>query len=275
MAIWLATALRTNKYRPVSAGEHCTVIQSVTVRFKDITAQIRLLVLVLTSPTCTYKESTPTTLNKILTDVTVTRRSKSTRHHWLLLSVVAEKVDTLLSLAACAGFTKSYTPTATSAVHVLDCVALQALFRSAPQDRAKLSVAVTSSYVGPLYPALHVQFQIDVEATADALVFTHDEHTVMPVRSAYVFAGQSMHVELPYTDLYLPSAHATHSGPYVPVYPGLQKQSVRAVAQESEYEFAEHVSHRKFPVMFLNVPGAHFSHRLAEAPVYPIMHPQS
>jgi hypothetical protein len=44
-----------------------------------------------------------------------------------------------------------------------------------------------------LYPAVHVQFQIDTDATGDALVFTHDVHTVIPVRSAYVFAGQSVH----------------------------------------------------------------------------------
>jgi hypothetical protein len=125
-------------------------------------------------------------------------------------------------------------------VSELDCVAVHALFRSNPQDRAKFSCALISSYVGPLYPALHVQFQIDVEATADALVFTHAEHTLMPVLSAYVFAGQSVHGDEPYTDLYFPSAHATHSGPYAPVYPGLQKQAVRAVAPESEYEFAEH-----------------------------------
>jgi hypothetical protein len=48
-----------------------------------------------------------------------------------------------------------------------------------------------------LYPALHVQFQIDTDATGDALVFTHDVHTVIPVRSAYVFTGQSVHADDP------------------------------------------------------------------------------
>jgi hypothetical protein len=160
-------------------------------------------------------------------------------------------------------------------VSVLDCVAVHALSRSRPQDRAKLSCELTSSYVGPLYPALQVQFQMDVEATADALVFTHAQHTVKPVLLAYVFAWQSMHSAEPYTDLYFPGTHATHSGPYAPVYPGLQKQAVKLVAPESEYVFAEHDWQSQFPLMFLKVPGAHFSHRLAEAPVYPKMHPQS
>jgi hypothetical protein len=35
------------------------------------------------------------------------------------------------------------------------------------------------------------------EATGDALVATHDVHTVIPVRSAYVFTGQSVHAEDP------------------------------------------------------------------------------
>ena len=101
-------------------------------------------------------------------------------------------------------------------VSELDWVAVHALFDSKPQDLAKLSCAITSWYVGPLYPALHVQFQMDVEPTADALVGTHDVHAVMPSRSAYVFVGQSMHVDELYPALYLPVAHPTHSGPYAP-----------------------------------------------------------
>jgi hypothetical protein len=48
-----------------------------------------------------------------------------------------------------------------------------------------------------LYPALQVQFQMVTEATGDALVATHDVHTVIPVLSAYVFTGQSVHAEDP------------------------------------------------------------------------------
>jgi len=110
---------------------------------------------------------------------------------------VIENVELLLSLAKGAGFMSSKTPAATCVVSVLDCVATHALLRIPPQDRAKFSWATTSRYVGPLYPALHVQFQIDTDATGDALVFTHDVHTVIPVRSAYVFAGQSVHAEDP------------------------------------------------------------------------------
>jgi hypothetical protein len=120
-----------------------------------------------------------------------------------------------------------------------------------------------------------LQSQIDTDATGDALVLTHDVHAVIPVLSAYVFAGQSIHADEPYIDLYLPSAHCTQSGPNAPVYPGLQKHAVRAVAPGSEYEFGEQDWHNQFPVMFLKLPGAHFSHRLAVAPVYPNVHPQS
>ena len=67
------------------------------------------------------------------------------------------------------------------------------------------------------YPALQMQSKMDTEATADALVLTHAVHTVMPVQFAYVFAGQSVHAEDPWNDLYLPSAQAAHSGPNAPV----------------------------------------------------------
>jgi hypothetical protein len=211
----------------VSDDEHFAVIQSVLVKFNDTMAQITLLVLELTSPTCMYRESMAMTLTKSLTDTTVTRRPKSTRHHWLLPDVVAEKVEARLSLADAAGFTKSYTPTAIWVVNVLDCVAAHASVRNVPQDRAKLSCAVTTSYVGPRYPALHVQLKTVVEPTADALAGTHAVQTSMPSRSAYVFAGQSVHPDEldpdPDPALYLPIAHPTHSGPYAPVKPALQK----------------------------------------------------
>jgi hypothetical protein len=228
----------------VSAEAHVAVAQSVLLAFTATLAQIRLAVLEFASPTSTYSVSNAKLLKSTLTACTVTRRSKSTRHHWPVPYAVVEKVALLLSLAKFAGFRKSYTPTITCVVSVLDCVVAHALLRIPPQDRAKLSWYATSSYVGPWYPALHVQFQTDTAPTADALVFTHDVQTVCPVRSAYVFAGQSLHAADPYTDLYLPSTHATQSGPYAPVYPGLQKQAVSAVAPESEYEFTGHVSHR-------------------------------
>jgi hypothetical protein len=124
---------------------------------------------------------------------------------------------------------------------------------------------------------LHVQLKTVVEPTAAALAGTHAVQTSVPSRSAYVFAGQSVHPDEldPDPALYLPIAHPTHSGPYAPVKPALQKHAVKLVAAGSEYEFAEHDSHSQFPVMFLYLPGAHFVHRLADAPVYPGMHPQS
>jgi hypothetical protein len=160
--------------------------------------------------------SVPKLPNSALTVRTVTRRPKSTRHHWLVPYVVIDIVALLLSLANIAGFKKSYTFGMMAYVSVLDCVTVHALIPSGPQDRAKLSCPVTSSYVGPLYPALHVQFQTLVEPTTDALVGTHAVHTVLPSRSAYVFAGQSMHADELYPALYLPIGHPTHSGPYAP-----------------------------------------------------------
>ncbi len=211
----------------------------------------------LTSPTCTCSTSVANVPISSRTACTVTRRSKSTLHHWFVPNAVIEKVELLLSLAMSVMFKSN----------VLDCVATHALLRAPPQDRAKLSWYGTSWYVGPLYPALHVQFQIDTDAAADALVLAHDVHAVIAVLSAYVFVGQSIQADEPYTDLYLPSAHCTQSGPNAPVYPGLQKHAVRAVAPGSEYEFGEHDWHNQFPVMFLKLPGAHFSHRLAVVPV--------
>jgi hypothetical protein len=60
------------------------------------------------------------------TACTVTRRSKSTRHHWPVPNAVIANVELLLSLAS----------DATCVVSVLDCVAVQAL---PAQDRAKFS----------------------------------------------------------------------------------------------------------------------------------------
>ena len=84
---------------------------------------------------------------------------------------------------------KSKTPTATSALNVLDCVAVHGMLRMIPKDLAKFSCETRSSYVGPLYPALHVQFQMVVAPVPAALVGTHGTHavhTVMPSPSASV-----------------------------------------------------------------------------------------
>jgi hypothetical protein len=224
----------------VSGATQVAVAQAVLLEFTTTLAQIGLAALVFASPTCTYSMSDAKAPNSSLTACTVTRRPKSTRHHWPVPYAVVEKVALLLSFAKLAGFATSYMPTDTCVVSVLDCVVAHALLRIPPQDLAKFSWYTTSSYVGPLYPALHVQFQTEIEASTDALVFTHDLQTVWPVKSAYVFAGQSVHAEEPYADLYLPSAHATQNGPYAPVYPGLQKHAVSAVAAAREYEFTEH-----------------------------------
>jgi hypothetical protein len=99
---------------------------------------------------------------------------------------------------------------------------------------------------------------MDAEPTGDALVGTHEVQTVMPSRSAYVFAGQPVHADELDPDLYLPMAHPTQNGPYAPVKPALQKHCVRFVAPGIVYEFAGQDWHKKFPVMSLNLPGSHF-----------------
>jgi len=83
--------------------------------------------------------STANVLNSSRTVCTVTRRSKSTRHHWFVPYAVIANVELLLSLANVAGFMGSNTPTDTCVVSVLDCVATHALLRIPPQDLAKFS----------------------------------------------------------------------------------------------------------------------------------------
>jgi hypothetical protein len=159
----------------VSGATQVAVAQAVLLVFTTTLAQIGLVALVFASPTCTYSMSDSKAPNSSLTACTVTRRPKSTRHHWPVPYAVVEKVALLLSFAKLAGFATSYMPTDTCVVSVLDCVVAHAL---PAQDLAKFSWYTTSSYVGPLYPALHVQFQTDTDATADALVFAHDLQTV-------------------------------------------------------------------------------------------------
>jgi hypothetical protein len=189
------------------------VTQSVLLPLNATLAQIRLAVLELVSPTCTCSMSFEKVSYKMLTLCTVMRLSKSTRHHVLDAYAVIEKVGLRLSFAKLAWLIKSSTPTATCALNVLDCVAAHALLRPSPHDLAKFSCEIVSSYVGPLYPALHVQFQMDTEPTGEALVGTHEVQTVMPCRSAYVLAGHSVHADEFDPDLYFPMAQPTQNGP--------------------------------------------------------------
>lgn len=103
----LSTELRTYKYCPVSGVAHSMVAQVLFMLCVDMVAQIRLPVLVVTSPTCTYSMSVLELPSSALTARTVTRRPKSTRHHWLLPDVVIDAVSLLLSFAKIAGFRKS------------------------------------------------------------------------------------------------------------------------------------------------------------------------
>jgi len=55
----VATELRTYKYCPVSGVAHPLLTQSLPMLWMDMVSQIRLPVLVVTSPTCTYSMSVP------------------------------------------------------------------------------------------------------------------------------------------------------------------------------------------------------------------------
>jgi hypothetical protein len=116
----LATELRTYRNCPVSGVAHSMVTHVLFALCVGTVAQIKLPVLVLTSPTCTYSMSVPELPNSALTVRTVTRRPKSTRHHWLVPYVVIDIVALLLSLAKIAGFKKSYTPGMMAYVSELD-----------------------------------------------------------------------------------------------------------------------------------------------------------
>ena len=98
---------------------------------------------------------------------------------------------------------------------MLDCAVGHAWLPS-PHERAKFALLCKLPYVGPVYPALHVQFQIDVEPFAEALVDAHAVHTENPTLSAYVFAGHSWHADVPGTALYLPMSHAVQAAPFGP-----------------------------------------------------------
>ena len=201
---------------------------------------------------------------KIDREVTVTRRPKSTRHHWLLLKAVFVCVSVVPSTAR----------SALKPMNVLDCAVAHAC-RPSPHERAKFALPCTAWYVGPVYPAMHVQFQTDVEPPADTLVGTHARQAVNPTPSAYVFSGQPSHAHEPETALYLPGTHAVHGSPFAPVNPALHEQFVTATLAGAENEYAGHVVHAHAPLTFLYLPTSHSTHGPPPGPVYPTLHAQS
>jgi len=122
-----------------------------------------------------------------------------------------------------------------------------------------------------VYPALHVQFQIDVEPLGDALVDTHAVHAIEPV-AEYVFSGHSSHADSPDTALYRPAAHAVQAPPSAPMNPGGQVQFKSLTLAGAEVEYVGHAVHGEVLVVFLYLPTAHCAHGPFTAPVYPTLH---
>jgi hypothetical protein len=83
------------------------------------------------------------------------------------------------------------------------------------------------------------------------------------VLDEYLPLGQSTHLEDPFTALYLPPSHATHSTPssdVSPAYPLLQVHWAANTLPAGEKESAGHAVHGSLPAEFLKVPAAHGSH---------------
>ena len=137
----------------------------------------------------------------------------------------------------------------------------------------------TRSYVGPVYPALHVQAEIEVEPFGDPLDDAHRVHSENPAKSEYVFTGQSGHADVPGNALNLPAAHSTHAraytASYVPVasstcvYPALQTQLVMFGAAAGDCLPPAHVTHAAGPVTFLYLPATQATQTSPVFPVYP------
>jgi hypothetical protein len=157
---------------------------------------------------------------------------------------------------------------------VLDCAVGHAWLPS-PHERAKFALPFTLRYVGPVYPALHVQFQIDVEPFAEALVDTHAVQAEKPTLSEYVFAGHSWHADAPGTALYLPSSHAVHGSPLGPLNPTMQKQSPTFTLPSGDDVYAGHMLHAHDPVVSLYLPTSHLTQGPPPGPVYPTSQAQS
>jgi hypothetical protein len=105
--------------------------------------------------------------------------------------------------------------------------------------------------LGPVYPALHVQFVDTVQALHEAPVFS--EHV--------------MHAAVPDTFLNFPAWHATHRPPFGPVYPGLHEQLLSLLLFAGEFEFAGHNVHAAILAVSLYVPTAHTAHGPPLGPV--------
>jgi hypothetical protein len=155
--------------------------------------------------------------------------------------------------------------------------------------------AVQVAPSGPVYPLLHVQLVSTLLPAPEYVCAGHALHVdskCSPVSVEYFPCGQRVHAEEPFTSLYVPATHASHSTPSAPVYPLLHVQLVSTLLPAPEYVCAghalhaevlpvaveyfpcEHKSHSAVPFTVLYVPATHASHSNPSAPVYPLLHVQ-
>lgn len=143
----------------------------------------------------------------------------------------------------------------------------------------------TRSYVGPVYPALHVQAEIEVEPFGEPLDDAHRVHSENPAKSEYVFTGHSRHADVPGNALNLPTAHSTHARAYVASYvhvasstcvcPALQTQLVMFGDAAGDCLPPAHVTHAAGPVESLYFPATQATQTSPVFPVYPGLHAHS
>ena len=77
---------------------------------------------------------------------------------------------------------------------------------------------------GPEYPLLQIQFEILLLPGPENECKGQARHPVAAAPAKYVPGAQSVHRSLPFTSLYVPAAHASHSAPSGPEYPSMQVQ---------------------------------------------------
>jgi hypothetical protein len=114
---------------------------------------------------------------------------------------------------------------------------------------------VSASFSTCVCPALHTHCDTFVDAATELRFAAHDTHAADPV----VF-------------LNLPTTHATHTSPVLPVYPVLQRHSALA---SSDPVFAGQLLQADAPRMRLYVPAGHAWQPLPSAsaiPVKPALH---
>ena len=99
---------------------------------------------------------------------------------------------------------------------------------------------------GPVYPLLHVQLVSTLLPAPEYVCAGHALHVdseMLPVAVEYFPCEHRVHAAEPFTSLYVPATHASHSTPSAPVYPLLHVQLVSTLLPAPEYVCAGHALH--------------------------------